>query len=263
MLNLLSVALTGQYILQIASFTTATQQQCYYPKGNPSGGDIPCGDGVNHSHCCAFDAICLSNKLCLHSTGSFELSRGSCTDPTWQSPKCPSHCTNVSIDMGIPLSLHRFGDSMPSQYCCGTTILKSGGLSLGCAWSPQPFTLEPGDIIADRGVLKNYILAGSGKSNSTCPANLTCPMDTSPNAVLAVGAGVGIPLGIFLIATLSWALWERYHRRSEAAKARLLQAPVQLGKKSDPFGRETRTFHPQAPNQITELRHEREPVEMD
>lgn len=152
---------------------------------------------------------------------------------------------------------------MPSQYCCGTTVLKTGGSSLGCAWSPQPFTLEPGDIIADRGALKDYTLAGSGKSNSTCPANCTLPMDTSSKTVLAVGAGLGIPLGIFSIATLSWALWERYHRRSEAAKVRVLPAAVtHSGEKSQPVEHASPTLQPQAPRQITELRHEREPVEL-
>ncbi|KAI1748174.1 hypothetical protein F4782DRAFT_542969 [Xylaria castorea] len=263
MLNLPLIALAGQFILQIASFATATQQQCYYPKGNPSGGDIPCGDGVNHSHCCGFDYICLSNKLCLHTAGSFELSRGSCTDSTWQSPNCPSHCTNVSIDSGIPLGLYSFGHSMPSRYCCGTAVLKTGSSSLGCAWSPQPFTLEPGDIIADRGVLKDYILAGSRKSNSTCPANCTCPMETNSNIVLAVGVGLGIPLGILSIAILSWALWERNHRRSQAANARFIPLAIQPRQKSQPLESETPTFQPQAPGQITELRHEREPAELN
>ncbi|KAI0549244.1 hypothetical protein F4679DRAFT_595985 [Xylaria curta] len=245
MLNFLLIVRTLQCILQ-SSFAAATQQQCYYPRGNPSNEDIPCGDGVNHSHCCGLNSICLSNKLCLHPSGSFELSRGSCTDSTWQSPNCATYCTNVSTNSGIPLALYSFVQSMPSLYCCGTVALESGRY-LGCALSPQPFTLEPGDIIPDRGVLRNYILAGSEKSNSTCPSNCTIPIKTNFHTVLAVGAGLGIPLGIFSIATLLWALWKRYYRRNEPQ-------PSEHG---------DTTFRPQAPDRMTELRHGRGAAELD
>ncbi|RWA09606.1 hypothetical protein EKO27_g5498 [Xylaria grammica] len=266
MLHFPSVSMNLLFILQVASIATANQQQCYYPQGNPSDSDIPCGDSTSHSHCCGFESICLSNKLCLHSTGSFELSRASCTDRSWQSPNCPSHCTNVSIDKGIPLGLYSFGNSAPSQYCCGTAVLQRAGPSLGCAWSPQPFTLEPGSIIADRGILKGYVQAGSGNPNSTAPANSTCPTNnnTSSHAVLAVGAGLGIPLGIFAIAALAWAFWERYQKRKEREKARLLSTALRGGEGARPLEREKGTwFRPQAADQITEMRHDREPVELD
>ncbi|KAI0098087.1 hypothetical protein GGR51DRAFT_539178 [Nemania sp. FL0031] len=253
MLCLLLITLTWLFIPRIASPVTATQQQCYYPRGNPSNTDIPCGDGVNHSHCCGFQSICLSNKLCLRTTGAFELSRASCTDSTWQSDNCPSHCTNVSISGGAPLALYSLPDSGPPQYCCGTVVLRGNGSSLGCYGNPYPFAIEPGDIIEDRGVLRGYNLTGSGESNSTCPPNSTCPKAVSSNAVVAVGAGLGVPLGILSIAAITWALWERYQRRNPQNQEEVERSKSEV----------IIPFRPQVLQQPTELRHDREPIELD
>ncbi|KAJ8132677.1 hypothetical protein O1611_g947 [Lasiodiplodia mahajangana] len=238
MLRLFSIALTWQFIGQIALPTAATQQQCYYPQGNPSVGDIP-------------------------TVNSFELSRASCTDSTWQSENCPSHCTNVSIDKGIPIALYSYMNPMPPQYCCGTAAPKGDG-SIGCSWSPYPFTLEQGVIIPNRGILNGYIRAESIESNSTCPPNSTCPKGTSSNTVIAVGAGLGAPLGTFLIAALFWALWERHQRRNEAANARrLAAASTQIQYEADGSKREIfPPFQPQDLHQPSELRHDREPIEL-
>ncbi|KAI1733999.1 hypothetical protein F4680DRAFT_365412 [Xylaria scruposa] len=262
MLKPLLIVLTLQCILQISSFATATQQKCYYPGGNPTDEDFPCGDGVNHSHCCGLNSICLSNKLCLHPSGSFELSRGSCTDSTWQSSNCPTYCTNVSTNSGIPLTIYDFVQPMLSRYCCGAVALKSGSSYLECTLN-QPFTLEPGEMISNRGILRNYILAGSENSNSTCPSNCTSPIKTSSHTVLALGAGLGIPLGIFSIGTISWALWRRYYRRIEVGKARFKPVAAQPTKKSQPSEHGDTIFRPQAPGRMTELRHGRGPAELD
>ncbi|KAI1110592.1 hypothetical protein F5Y14DRAFT_428588 [Nemania sp. NC0429] len=261
MFNFLLIALAGQFFLNIASIAAAAQQQCYYPKGNVAPYDSPCGDGVNHSHCCDSKSLCLSNRLCLRATPSYELSRASCTDPTWQSPQCPSLCTNVSISGGAPIALYTYSNSRPSQYCCGTATLIDG--SLKCYWNPDPFTVEEGDIIADRGLLKNYIAAGSREPNSTCPVDGNCQTDTSSNAILAIGAGLGVPLGLLSTATFLWALWERRKRQSEVTKAAGWQAAVlQLGETSQPLKRETPLFQAQPYDQIAELRHEGDPVEL-
>jgi cbb3-type cytochrome oxidase subunit 3 len=77
------------------------------------------------------------------------------------------------------------------------------------------------------------------------------------NAVVAVGAGLGVALGLISIATLSWALWERHRRQKEAAKAMQAIEDVQKSEYEN-----ATVFRPQFSGQITELRHDREPVEL-
>lgn len=75
----------------------ANEQTCYFPDGSVSPRDTPChspsiGDGA--SACCASSDICLSNALCLGQTGAALISRGTCTDKTWQNPECPQYCSD-------------------------------------------------------------------------------------------------------------------------------------------------------------------------
>ncbi|KAI1179532.1 hypothetical protein F4777DRAFT_434886 [Nemania sp. FL0916] len=266
-----------RFILQIAPLATATQR-CYYPQGNLSGGDVVCGDGVNHSHCCGPHAICLTNKLCLQISDTISISRASCTDPTWQAPECPDHCRDVNVDKGIPLALYSYGK--PSKYCCGVAATQKGSSSLGCSSGSEPFEIGTADILPGKGILKNFTSLGPAQPNPASPTqpstsdpvrssssgpvqssstgseNQTCPAIQSPNTVLAVGAGVGIPLVIISIATLSWALWERHHRHNEAIEVRRL-LEVAKARSSVHY-----TFVPQSPGKLAELRHERDPVEI-
>ena len=66
---------------------------CYYPSGTTSP-DTPCRSDDVASSCCAHTDTCLSNGLCLAQGGSELISRGSCTDESWQSPKCPQYCSD-------------------------------------------------------------------------------------------------------------------------------------------------------------------------
>ena len=70
-------------------------QTCYYPDRSVSPHDTPChspftSDGF--SACCDRFDLCLDNGLCLAQGGSEIISRGSCTDESWQSPQCSQYC---------------------------------------------------------------------------------------------------------------------------------------------------------------------------
>ncbi|KAI3325159.1 hypothetical protein HD806DRAFT_533753 [Xylariaceae sp. AK1471] len=169
------------------------------------------------------------------------------------------------VDKGIPIALYGFGEPMPSRYCCGVAVAQKGSSSLGCAWSPEPFTLESGSLIPGRGILKDYVPAATVAINSTCPmeTSSTCPTGMSSNNVVAVGTGIGVSLGLFSITAVSWALWERHRRRKEAAKSQAIQTAMQATVNAQQLEiEETNAFRPQAPGQITELRHDREPAEL-
>ncbi len=86
--TILSVFILGNAVI-------ANAQTCYYPDGSVSSRDTPChspsvGDGA--SACCGYPDICLSNGLCLSQWGAEVVSRGSCTDESWQSPECSQYC---------------------------------------------------------------------------------------------------------------------------------------------------------------------------
>ena len=75
----------------------ASAQTCYFPDGSEATSDTPCrsaliGDGP--SACCNSLDACLDNHLCLEQLGGPMISRGSCTDETWQSPECSQYCAD-------------------------------------------------------------------------------------------------------------------------------------------------------------------------
>ena len=72
---------------------TVDAQQCYFPDGSKSPDTLcrPQSSG-QASVCCGNADVCLDNSLCLAQRGYGAISRGSCTDPTWQSDGCPQYC---------------------------------------------------------------------------------------------------------------------------------------------------------------------------
>ena len=72
---------------------TVDAQQCYLPDGSKSP-DTPCRPQSSDqaSACCLSHDVCLDNSLCLAQSGYGAMTRGSCTDPTWQSEGCPRYC---------------------------------------------------------------------------------------------------------------------------------------------------------------------------
>lgn len=64
-------------------------QQCYAPNGSPTS-DVPCDTGSSPTFCCPSGTKCQSNGLCQNTGG--QLSRGSCTDETYESQACTQQC---------------------------------------------------------------------------------------------------------------------------------------------------------------------------
>lgn len=158
----------------------------------------------------------------------------------------------MNIDGGVPLSLYHYNKKNASQYCCGTAALTSG--DLGCQLGGGPFTIEPADAIWGKGFLNSE--SATGDPNQTESTN----GGTGRATTVAVGAGIGVPLGLLSIVMLSWALWERKRRRDEAARLRPTPAATPYREKTRLFGRGERgPFRPP----VCELGHEREPAELN
>ena len=85
------------WIVFLGIVVMADAQTCYYPDGSVASADSPCHspsikDGA--SACCNSVDICLNNGLCLSQSGGEMISRGSCTDQSWQSIECSQYCAD-------------------------------------------------------------------------------------------------------------------------------------------------------------------------
>ena len=112
--------------------------QCYYPSGDGALDSTPCLSGAV-SFCCPEGYTCLANKLCLPPESAFgnaTFLEGTCTDLTFLSPECPSHCagrfrfscyilrelticTANQDDESGPIEIEQCGND-PDVYCCGS-----------------------------------------------------------------------------------------------------------------------------------------------
>ena len=92
--------------------TTIRAQTCYYPDGSVSHRDTPCRvlPYGQASPCCGATDICLDNDYCLAQSGPEVVTRGSCTDSSWQSGECPQYCqdgqfSTTACEKHLPLPL--------------------------------------------------------------------------------------------------------------------------------------------------------------
>ena len=85
-------------------------QTCYYPDGKSIATDIPCDPNAPASSCCGKDSFCLTDGLCY---GGGIVTRGSCTDKTWNSAACAAYCTDGMVarqrthELSTDIKLHR------------------------------------------------------------------------------------------------------------------------------------------------------------
>lgn len=80
-------------IALLAHFIRVTSAACYQPDGTILQDDTACNPNAEQSYCCATGWSCLSDGICLiNQSGSNFYYRGTCTDKSWDSQKCPQFC---------------------------------------------------------------------------------------------------------------------------------------------------------------------------
>lgn len=226
---------------------------CHFPNGRTAATHVPCEDGPN-SACCGKDAICLTNGLCLDTVQPFGLSRASCTDPSWSIDECAKVCS-MFIDKPSNIDLYAnkeyLADTNQSngcslvlynntatgvEYCCNSIVENpDGGRQPVCDKNTSTVTVESAAIIAGHAALKSYKRADGNRD-------------------VAIGTGVGIPLGVIAIVSIAWAVYERRNR------SKILRSPAGTGIIGDPYAA---NYHAAATNTASPVvyPHARGPVE--
>lgn len=209
---------------------------CYFPDRTEASGNTPCSSD-QHTHCCGIGDVCLTNGYCLSIAHQpWVISRGACTNQNWDSG-CPERCgmiqfffpphhlwstalTNESPLVGENdnrgggcsiVNLEFENDDGKSTYCCGNPISGSG-TTAECPTESQ-FTLEDAQAVPGYALLSNlsnFYVSGSAPSSSANPSILPAPTMSSSDSGdgdtchdTAIGAGVGVPLGVIALASLA------------------------------------------------------------
>ncbi|KAB8264306.1 hypothetical protein BDV32DRAFT_145554 [Aspergillus pseudonomiae] len=240
---------------------TSNTRQCYFPNGNKAPGNVPCKSDTN-THCCGQSDICLDNGLCLNvGHQPYVLSRGACTNDKWNG--CSPICTKATPSMGASITNVGFS-SGKATYCCGSP--RTNGSTVICLASESdnnsdvPFSIQDGNPILSAGMLQNITTLDATNSSSSSDSNSNSNSSTATPATCpsshdtAIGAGVGVPLGVIAILLLIWALFER--RR--AGRALQQMQPVAFEAGHGAFG-----HAPAAPYMNTTDMTGRPPVELE
>lgn len=241
------------FILSLHS--SRTSATCYFPNGTDvnlfSAIDVytPCDAGDDVSMCCALNRNvpdkCRSDGLCL-STWDSNIWRDSCTDRTWESPKCIKLCTQGTgqliylslctmahlackgfyIEGTKPLDLSGVHSTITQctdgSYCCG-----NGTIGQPCCDQRKGVFLLNGDIVsanpstatgtatASSATKSSSITSSSFNITSASPPSLPLATSSSPSASPSpdesssgkmIGIIVGAVLGTALILTMGFAI---------------------------------------------------------
>ncbi|TDZ71724.1 hypothetical protein CTRI78_v001851 [Colletotrichum trifolii] len=199
----------------------AGQRRCFVPNGT-NRHDLtnignnkyePC-ESNGHSMCCntATGDKCQSNGLCWNEGGRVSW-RESCTDPTWQSPKCLKLCVSDDAATGTD------GGPMTGS---DVVVTKCGNEDVFCCGNDQ----EARECCeAGRGVrVVNGQVVAASSTTSTQPTFATSTPDneaggTTASQAAVIGGTVGAIIGVMTLAAVVVFLWLRGWKR----KARMVQ----------------------------------------
>ncbi|KAL4872529.1 hypothetical protein BDV12DRAFT_210489 [Aspergillus spectabilis] len=205
----------------LTALTTAQAQTCYNPDRTISS-STPCSS-TNSTFCCDDNSICLSTGYCLSVTSRpYQLYRGSCTDSGW-GDFCAYYCVNYRTATNAPITSVGLNSDGRAIYCCGEA--PGNQTTRECANGDPPFILEDATMIFGRAALADVSSStnsnstdsttgdedGGGDSNSSSDGACTQSSSSTCHST-AIGAGVGVPLGVLAVSAVAWALLERRRR---------------------------------------------------
>ncbi|EEQ27438.1 conserved hypothetical protein [Microsporum canis CBS 113480] len=201
--------LSRNFLYLVLTAPLCAGRACYFPDGSPASNDVPCFSGDRNTHCCSKSSICMTNGYCLESTQPYVLGRGSCTDKTWITSTKGSGCSIVLYSFLKGTALY-----------CANSIVSNSSDSITCAGNTEPFLINDGDVITNKALLERASCSvprlnpTASNSDGTHASATSVPVEheTSGASNVAIGAGVGVPLGLLAIGAIGWALYERKKR---------------------------------------------------
>lgn len=97
-----------------------------------------------------------------------------------------------------------------ARYCCGSAEVSN--TTTKCYDGSNAFRVPDAEAVPGYALLGNITSFNASTDSPDSPNNTSCPIEqtnTSSCHETAVGAGVGVPLGVIALASVAWALWER------------------------------------------------------
>ncbi|KAK2054209.1 hypothetical protein LY76DRAFT_649272 [Colletotrichum caudatum] len=192
-------------LLSGSSFATgarAAANLCFFP-GGVQARDVPCDPTAEVSMCCGSADACLSNGLCkldgtTNATG-IAYARGTCSDPTWQSPVCPQNCvSNPDARTNRTAYDFRFngvqvwqcdgkGYGVPGRFCCESAAERTRCCSTPAAVFGPLVAATPGNAAAvqtyDPSAAATRRAASTTQKTTTTTATQTPRVTMPPTAV--------------------------------------------------------------------------------
>ncbi|KAI9854921.1 MAG: hypothetical protein M1824_006490 [Vezdaea acicularis] len=228
-------------------------KNCFLPNGALRGDDSPCDPNAEDSPCCwqSLGYECLDNGLCVGNgtaNVSPQIIRGTCTDPTWKSPKCPQYClendytgagaANFTIDTvvwqcssGDPANGGSFCcdiayPSPNNQSCCGQYNMFSLGSTVG---SQSTSSAKSGTT----STASSRATSTAATTTATAATTSNLASSGSSNHAAAIGAGVGVPVGVLALAGIGFLLFRRRKNRKSAAPPQAIHSEASTWHKSE------------------------------
>ncbi|KAF4823225.1 hypothetical protein CGCSCA5_v001816 [Colletotrichum siamense] len=203
------------FLAAVTAGITAVHGTCFVPNGtnrndiNDSHFDTyePCVSS-GHSMCCNVKGgdSCKANGLCWNNVYS-KFWRESCTDPTWESPKCLQLCISddyQSDGVGATGTDMTVTECADKSYCCG-----DDQNAKDCCRAGKGVRIENGQVVTTSSMSSSMPTASSAGAGGSAPSN---------NQAGVIGGAVGGGVGAVVLALTAWFIW--YKRRKRNTRAR-------------------------------------------
>ncbi|KAH8898230.1 hypothetical protein GQ53DRAFT_625138, partial [Thozetella sp. PMI_491] len=196
---------------------------CYNVAGKASDRLYPCDSSGGIVPCCSANDFCLSNGLCLDGGGNNAFTQQGCTSDSWEAP-CRKYCSgNAGLAGDGYIYMHLCsGFDAANPFCCSTDYTccnSSANIITAIAHFStmshpvvSPATSSPSSATQSTSGT-SLTSALSSTSTSTSSADIGGRESSCNSNSVAIGAGVGVPLGVAFIASLVALGWQMHKRR--------------------------------------------------
>ncbi|KAJ9315226.1 hypothetical protein DTO271D3_4393 [Paecilomyces variotii] len=241
--------LLSSFILDITTFVSATL--CYTPDGTLTS-DQPCNLTAPASVCCEQGFYCTSNRLCQPANwwngvngNPLQFIRGTCTDKTWASPECGSHCIIESVTGGewvMECGTHVDKWCCSADNCCSNSSYEQFALGLPSVTATAGvYGTSTASPISLPTTMTNSSMNATATANSTRPevtakatssGFITHPSEipsasssssSGSSKTTAVGIGFGVGVGSAAVAGIAGAIIFCLRRKKRQAVEEQIQ----------------------------------------